>query len=207
VKSCPEQAWYLRNALQSNEFWQRKGIFLCWYDQGREVQLSVRQDTGQLHFASVPGSRRPRHAYIPRWHFDMVLDRLRNDAYEKAIRTAIEFKRGMGAKEVSVLDMGAGSGILSLLAARCAFPLQCSRGVHLAPCGSTAQPVLICRKHLLTQEAGYSQSKLGILQSWQTVHPRHSIVHCGAMKEYSVAKNGLEVRTQSACGAGPALIG
>ncbi len=81
--------------------------------------MRVRQDTGQLHFASVPGARRPRHAYIPRWHFDMVLDELRNDAYEKAICSAIEFKRGMGAKDIIVLDMGAGSGILSLLAARC----------------------------------------------------------------------------------------
>lgn len=82
----------------------------------------MRQDTGLIHFASVPAASRPRHAFIPRWHFDMVLDTLRNNAYEKAIRSAIEFKRGMGTTDVRVLDIGTGSGILSLMAARCISP-------------------------------------------------------------------------------------
>ncbi len=40
--------------------------------QGKSIELRVRQDAGQLHFASDPPQRRPRHAYLPRWHFDMV---------------------------------------------------------------------------------------------------------------------------------------
>jgi 2-polyprenyl-3-methyl-5-hydroxy-6-metoxy-1,4-benzoquinol methylase len=47
-----------------------------------------------------------------------LLRRQRNEAYQRAIRRAIDIKRGLGAKEVSVLDIGAGSGILSLMAAR-----------------------------------------------------------------------------------------
>lgn len=42
--------------------------------QGAKVEVRVRQDLGQLHFASVPGAKRARHAWVPRWHFDMVLD-------------------------------------------------------------------------------------------------------------------------------------
>lgn len=86
--------------------------------QGDTVLVRLRQDAGQLHFSSVEGSARPRHAHVPRWHFDMVQDALRNTAYEQAIRRAVELKRAAGAKEVVVLDMGAGSGILSLMAAR-----------------------------------------------------------------------------------------
>ena len=79
----------------------------------------MRQDLGQIHFSSRQAGRgRPRHAYIPRWHFDMVLDSQRNDAYEAAIVRAVEFQRGMGAKEVHVLDIGAGSALLSMMAAR-----------------------------------------------------------------------------------------
>lgn len=86
--------------------------------QGAKVSVRVRQDAGQLHFAAEPGAKRPRHAWVPRWHFDMVLDEQRNAAYEKAIVRAIEIKHALGCKEVSVLDIGAGSGLLSLMAAR-----------------------------------------------------------------------------------------
>lgn len=40
--------------------------------QGGTMELRVRQDSGQLHFSSAPPQRRPRHAFLPRWHFDMV---------------------------------------------------------------------------------------------------------------------------------------
>ena len=40
--------------------------------QGASMELKVRQDSGQLHFSSAPPQRRPRHAFLPRWHFDMV---------------------------------------------------------------------------------------------------------------------------------------
>lgn len=85
------------------------------------MQVTIRQDRGQIHFASAgnPGCGRPRHAHIPRWHFDMVLDAHRNAAYQSAITRAIQLKRAAGDESIYVLDMGAGSGILSLMAARC----------------------------------------------------------------------------------------
>ena len=53
--------------------------------QGTSVDLRVQQDASQILFSSVPAQRQPRHAFAARWHFDMVQDQLRNDAYAKAI--------------------------------------------------------------------------------------------------------------------------
>lgn len=48
----------------------------------------------------------------------MVLDQQRNDAYEAAIRRAVQNKRAAGCTELLALDVGAGSGLLSMMAAR-----------------------------------------------------------------------------------------
>lgn len=53
--------------------------------QGRSVKLRVQQDSDQIFFSAAPGHCRLRHAFIPRWHFDMVQDQMRNDAYNQAI--------------------------------------------------------------------------------------------------------------------------
>ncbi|KAK9863942.1 hypothetical protein WJX84_003683 [Apatococcus fuscideae] len=85
---------------------------------GECVELRVRQDQGQIVFTSNPVPRRARHAYLPRWHFDMLLDHQRNQAYQQAIERAIELRRASGCQQVHVLDVGAGSGLLSMMAAR-----------------------------------------------------------------------------------------
>lgn len=51
---------------------------------------------------------------VPFWHIPMMNDAPRNDAFEAAIRAAIE----VAGPEARVLDIGAGSGLLSLMAAR-----------------------------------------------------------------------------------------
>ena len=48
---------------------------------------------------------------VPRWHFAMMNDRARNDAYDQAIREAVSEGR-------TVLDIGSGAGLLSMMAAR-----------------------------------------------------------------------------------------
>ena len=72
---------------------EREGIGMCLCEEvfceGDTVDVRVRQDAGQLHFASDPPQRRPRHAYLPRWHFDMLGDTNRNDAYQTAIKNAV----------------------------------------------------------------------------------------------------------------------
>ena len=82
--------------------------------------MEVHGINGKVLLACTQAGRgRPRHASIPRWHFDMVLDQQRNDAFDAAIRRAIELKTAHGKKEVHVLDMGAGTGLLAMMAARC----------------------------------------------------------------------------------------
>lgn len=85
---------------------------------GTAVALRVRQDAGQIVFTSTPPPSRLRHALVPRWHYDMILDSARNDAYNAAIRRAVAAKRDAGCRQLAVLDMGAGSGLLSMMAAR-----------------------------------------------------------------------------------------
>jgi predicted RNA methylase len=87
---------------------------------GAAQRVRVRQDAGQLVFASTPPPCRPRHALVPRWHYDMVLDSQRNAAYAAAIAAAVgRAKRGAAAgRGLLALDIGAGSGLLGMLAAR-----------------------------------------------------------------------------------------
>ena len=50
-----------------------------------------------------------------------ILDDQRNAGYEAAIRHAVEAKRAEGHAVVTALDIGAGTGLLSMMAARCAW--------------------------------------------------------------------------------------
>jgi tetratricopeptide (TPR) repeat protein len=54
---------------------------------------------------------------VPRWHFVMMNDRQRNEAYDQAICRQVKRRKAGGAAPL-VLDIGAGSGLLSMMAAR-----------------------------------------------------------------------------------------
>lgn len=49
---------------------------------------------------------------VPLWHFPMMNDSVRNDAYDRALGSALQGKKG------TVLDIGTGSGLLAMMAAR-----------------------------------------------------------------------------------------
>ncbi|MBO3698795.1 50S ribosomal protein L11 methyltransferase [Roseivirga sp. E12] len=53
-----------------------------------------------------------RSESVPRWHFTMLADTNRNDAFEKAIKKHTN-------RKTRILDIGTGSGLLSMMAARC----------------------------------------------------------------------------------------
>ncbi|MDT8758667.1 50S ribosomal protein L11 methyltransferase [Sphingomonas psychrotolerans] len=58
--------------------------------------------------------RRLGSGSVPFWHIPMMNDVARNDAFEAAIKAAL----AVAGPEARVLDIGAGSGLLSLMAAR-----------------------------------------------------------------------------------------
>lgn len=65
-----------------------------------------------------PGNEQARQAHnqviqliVPRWHFSMLNDRERNESYDAAIREAVDSSK-------TVLDVGSGSGLLAMMAAR-----------------------------------------------------------------------------------------
>ena len=57
----------------------------------------------------------------------LLQDTQRNAAYERAINRAVQFLRASGHEKVTALDIGVGSGLLSMMAARCCpLDLLCS---------------------------------------------------------------------------------
>ena len=98
------------------------GIAVQYLDEipvkcGEQVELKIQRDADRVYFSSTPPSTRPRHANIPSWHYDMLNDSARNDAYESAIKKTISRRKGLKLKN-EVLDVGAGSGLLSMFSMR-----------------------------------------------------------------------------------------
>ena len=75
------------------------------------ASAAVERDGAREAQESEAGALQTR---VERWHFAMVNDNRRNDTYEAAIREAVT-RVGPSAH---VLDIGAGSGLLGLMAAR-----------------------------------------------------------------------------------------
>jgi type II protein arginine methyltransferase len=87
-------------------------------------------ESGRRHDAVValrrvlninPGNHHARHQLrrllsmiVPFWHPRMLNDARRNDAFERAIRVALEKE----SRQARILDIGTGSGLLSMMAAR-----------------------------------------------------------------------------------------
>ena len=111
--------------------------------RGETVSLRVRRDDDQVFFASEPPPATPRTGAVPTWHYDMLNDAGRNEAYDEAIACAVaRVKRSDGAsgakppfdvgasatardpkpatalRPCSVIDAGSGSGLLAMFAAR-----------------------------------------------------------------------------------------
>lgn len=95
------------------------GTALTQGDQGRalvlaEQALALRPDDPEIRFRL----HQLRGKATPSWHFPMMQDQIRNQAFQDAIERAVE--PGM-----TVLDIGSGSGLLAMMAARAG-----ARAVH-----------------------------------------------------------------------------
>lgn len=76
----------------------------------------VASQTGSFNF----DVSEPLNSTAREWHFPMVNDRDRNDAYDQAIRRAVQRKQQTNppGADLQVLDIGSGSGLLAMMAAR-----------------------------------------------------------------------------------------
>ena len=63
--------------------------------RGETVSLRVRRDDDQVLFASAASPATPRTASIPTWHYDMLNDAGRNEAYDEAITCAVRRVKGL----------------------------------------------------------------------------------------------------------------
>src|SRR5215213_6796739 len=85
--------------LENNQFADAVDCFdlaLCLDSQNRQAQL---------------GRNRAYCQIIPRWHFEMLNDEKRNAAFKEALTNAI-------TPDTVVLDIGSGTGLLAMMAAR-----------------------------------------------------------------------------------------
>eukprot|EP00628_Pelagophyceae_sp_CCMP2097_P009279 CAMPEP_0184127762 /NCGR_PEP_ID=MMETSP0974-20121125/26236_1 /TAXON_ID=483370 /ORGANISM="non described non described, Strain CCMP2097" /LENGTH=942 /DNA_ID=CAMNT_0026431173 /DNA_START=1 /DNA_END=2826 /DNA_ORIENTATION=- len=103
---------------------------LQWIDPvavrcGGAISLTASHNSTRIRFeVTAPLRLAPcvhRHA-ISRWHFEMVADELRNQAFDAAIVQAVSkmesLRKAGGESGVHVADFGTGTGLLALMAAR-----------------------------------------------------------------------------------------
>lgn len=72
-----------------------------------ELALCIEPENG----AAQHGRNQAHCQIVPRWHFEMLNDEQRNAAFEKALSNAV-------TPETVVLDIGSGTGLLAMMAAR-----------------------------------------------------------------------------------------
>lgn len=79
---------------------------------GEPLQLHVGVHETRLHARTVPAPVRPHANTLPSWYVPMLCDARRNAAYRRALRDLLRL-----APTRLALDIGAGTGLLSMLAA------------------------------------------------------------------------------------------
>ena len=85
--------------LENNQFAAALECFelaLCFDPKNQQAQQGVNRAHRQI---------------VPRWHFEMLNDEKRNEAFQRALKNAI-------TPETVVLDIGSGTGLLAMMAAR-----------------------------------------------------------------------------------------
>ncbi|QKW32647.1 50S ribosomal protein L11 methyltransferase [Actinomadura sp. NAK00032] len=164
------------------------GAFLDWgrdlHHQGRyedavrAFELILGVDGGNEE-ALIGRNRAVRRA-VPRWHWEMLHDEERAELYDRAIRQAVA-----ADPDALVLDIGAGSGLLAMMAAR-------AGAREVVAC--EGQPAVAATTTRVVRAAGYDDavtvvSKMSTRMSVPADLPRRAgvlvteIVDCGLLGE------------------------
>jgi type III protein arginine methyltransferase len=78
-----------------------------------DFELQVKVTETRLYFRTQPPPKVERDHLLPSWYIPMILDQERNNAFDRAMKASLR------ASEVrTVLDIGAGFGLLSMMAAQ-----------------------------------------------------------------------------------------
>jgi Flp pilus assembly protein TadD len=90
-----------------------KGTVLAKLDKVDEAAQCFRRALALSpgHLVATARLRQALGKVVPAWHFPMMNDAFRNQAYERAIRKAV-------GPEMRVLDIGTGAGLLAMMSAR-----------------------------------------------------------------------------------------
>jgi tetratricopeptide (TPR) repeat protein len=123
-------------------------------DAAENVQIVL--ENNPAHSDAGHLSRRMNSRLIPGWHFAMLNDRERNDAYNQAISRA-------AANAKHVLEIGTGSGLLAMMAARAGAP-KVTTCETVTPLAQTASRIIrrngyANRIHVINKKS--TQLKLG----------------------------------------------
>jgi hypothetical protein len=82
-------------------------------DPAQPLSLEVKVTETRLHFRAEGALQQVRSSRLPSWYIPMLLDKTRNEAYRGALERALAQTQGQ-----TVLDIGAGCGLLSMMAAQ-----------------------------------------------------------------------------------------
>lgn len=80
---------------------------------GGTLPLRVRVESSRVLFETIPAASELRSGTLPSWYLPMIVDHARNSAYRTALATRLKDRN-----DAAVLDIGAGCGLLSLMAAQ-----------------------------------------------------------------------------------------
>lgn len=114
-------------------------------EKGDAVDVTVRVAEDALEIDAPPprGARRATGKPVLAYHFHMLRDDTRNGAYETAIRRAIQRSKKASLR---VLDVGAGTGLLSMMAARagreCGVAVSCTACEMVPEVAAAAQAIV-----------------------------------------------------------------
>jgi type III protein arginine methyltransferase len=98
---------------------------------GNVLHARARVEESRLYFHTLPPAALQRRHGLPSWYVPMLGDRRRNEAYRSAIAAALATMPGQ-----VVLDIGAGCGLLSMMAAHAGA--KCVVGCETSPAILTA---------------------------------------------------------------------